>query len=161
RESGPVPIGSGLSNARTYVVDSRLEPVPVRVRGELYIGGGGVGRGYLNDAGLTAERFVPDWLSGQPGARLYMTADPVRWRSDCELEYVGRLDEQVKLRGYRIELGEIETVLLEHAEVKQCAVCLREEEGGDKRLVSYVVKTGEGAVEEEELRAYLRRRLPE
>ncbi|HEX2566602.1 MAG TPA: amino acid adenylation domain-containing protein, partial [Burkholderiales bacterium] len=115
--NGPVPIGSAIANMELHVVE-----------GELYVGGMGVGRGYLNRPELTAERFVPDTFSGRPGARLYRTGDLARWRADGILEYLGRTDHQVKIRGYRIELGEIEAALAAHPEVQSCAVMAREDE---------------------------------
>ncbi len=156
-----IPIGRAIENTRIYVVDERLEPVPAGVNGELYIGGDKLSQGYLNRMELTAERFVPDGLSGESGARLYRTGDLVRWRGDGELDFLGRVDHQVKLRGYRIELGEIESMLLQQGAVKQCAVILREDEAGDKRIVGYVVGSGEGKATGAELREYLRGRLPD
>ena len=159
--AGNVSIGRPLANTRAYVLDARGRPVPAGVPGELYIGGGGVARGYLNRRGLTAEKFVPDPFSGDPGARMYRTGDRVRWRADGTLAFMGRLDGQVKLRGYRIELGEIESELLRHPAVRAAAASLREDAPGDPRLAGYFV-AGEGAaVTADELRAHLRERLPE
>ena len=158
---GGVPLGRPLGNVRVYVLDECGQLCPVGVWGELYVGGAGVSRGYLNRPGLTAERFVPDGYEGG-GGRLYRTGDRVRWNERGELEYQGRLDEQVKVRGYRIEPGEIETVLQEYPGVLQSAVIAREDTAGDKRLVGYVVwSEGEPAGGVKELRSHVQRRLPE
>ncbi|HEX7243606.1 MAG TPA: amino acid adenylation domain-containing protein, partial [Longimicrobiaceae bacterium] len=154
-----VPIGRAVANTRVYVLDGALEPAPVGVAGELYIGGVQVGRGYLGRADLTAERFVPAELGGGVGARLYRTGDRARWRASGEVEYLGRRDFQVKVRGFRIETGEIEAVLREEARVREAVVVAREDAPGEVRLVAYVVARGE--VPEGELRARLRERLPE
>jgi acyl carrier protein len=129
------------------------------VCGELYLGGGGLARGYAKRAGLTAERFIADPFGS--GKRLYRTGDLARWRADGELEYLGRVDHQVKVRGYRIELGEIEAALRGDAGVKDCVVVAREEAPGDKRLVAYVVGEGETAPDSNALRAQLKKSLPE
>ncbi len=152
-------IGRPFPNVRVYVLDEHLQPVPVGVTGELYVGGAGVARGYLNRPELTAERFVPDPFGTEGGQRLYRTGDVVRWQASGELEYLGRADEQVKLRGFRIELGEVEAVLGEHPGVKEAAVVVRKE-GGGVRLVGYVV--GKQSVPTAtELRSHLLERLPE
>ena len=156
-----MPIGHPIANTRLYVLDRRGRPVPAGVAGELYIGGAGVARGYLNRPALTADWFVPDPFSPEPGARLYRTGDAVRRLSDGGLEFIGRLDHQVKVRGYRIELGEIEAALAAHAAVRECVVVAREESAAERRLVAYVV-TREGAnTSVSDLREHLRERLPE
>jgi amino acid adenylation domain-containing protein len=134
-----VPIGRPIANIQIHLLDERLQPVPVGVRGELYIGGVGVGRGYLGRAELTAERFVPDPFSQRPGTRLYRTGDLASYREDGAIEYLGRIDHQVKLRGFRIELGEIETALLEHPAVQESVVDFRTSQAGDQRLLAYIV----------------------
>ncbi|HEU4559961.1 MAG TPA: amino acid adenylation domain-containing protein, partial [Longimicrobium sp.] len=154
---GRPPIGRPVPNTTAYVLDARGEPVPVGVPGELYVGGVGVTRGYLGRPGLTAERFVPDPFSTEGGARLYRTGDRVRWSARGELDFLGRVDEQVKVRGFRIEPGEIEGVLRRAEGVADCAVVARDDIPGEKRLVAYVV----GDVEAGVLREHLLRELPE
>jgi amino acid adenylation domain-containing protein len=157
-----VLIGSPLGNTQVYVLDRHIKPLPVGVAGELYIGGVGVGRGYKGRADLTAERFVPHPFSSEPGARLYRTGDLVRYGAGGEIEYVGRVDHQVKVRGFRIELGEIESVLDTHAAVREVVVIASEQAVGDTRLVAYVVlDQAAEAVSSNELREYLKQRLPE
>ncbi|HEU4556446.1 MAG TPA: amino acid adenylation domain-containing protein, partial [Longimicrobium sp.] len=154
---GVVPIGRPVWNTALYVLDGALKPVPVGTPGELYIGGVQVARGYQGRAGMTAERFVPDPFSAEGGARLYRTGDRARWRADGAIEYLGRLDFQVKVRGFRIELGEIDAALRQAPGVRDCTVIARDDDTGDRRLVAYVV----GDAEAEALRDLLRRTLPE
>ena len=150
-----IPIGSPVANMRLYVLDSRWQPVPIKVAGELYVGGVGVGRGYLNDAINTAAAFIPDSF-GDKGARLYRTGDHARFLPDGNLEFLGRVDSQVKIRGFRIELGEIEALLRQHAQVRECVVLAPENSAGDKQLIAWVV----GGVSGDTLRDYLKERLP-
>lgn len=137
--SDSVPIGRPIANTQTYIVDSRLHPVPIGVWGELLIGGDGLARGYANEAAMTAERFLPNPFGYRPGTRLYKTGDRVRYLADGNIEFQGRLDQQVKIRGSRIELGEVEAVLAEHPAVCEAAVAIHETPAGDVRLVAYIV----------------------
>src|SRR5262249_14272195 len=149
-----VPIGRPIANTKTYILDRELNPAPVGVRGELYIAGEGVARGYWGRPGLTAEKFFPGLVSGAPGDRLYRTGDVCRYLPDGEIEFIGRADDQVKVRGYRVELGEVQAVLSEHRSVKQSVVIARDGERGDKRLLGYVVV--EDGATTDELRGYLK-----
>jgi amino acid adenylation domain-containing protein len=133
-----IPIGRPLANTTIYLLDANLEPVPVGAEGEIYIGGDGVGRGYLRRPELTAQKFIPDPFALLPGSRMYRTGDIARFRSDSHLEFLGRADHQVKIRGHRIELGEIESVLAQHPAVREVVVVVREDTPGDRRLVAYV-----------------------
>ena len=152
-----VPIGRPVSNVQTYVLDDAHQPVPVGVVGELYVGGEGLARGYLNSPAQTAERFVPHPFSLEPGARLYATGDLARYLPGGDLDYLGRRDHQVKVRGYRIELGEIEMALMDHPAVREAAVIVTDE----RRVVAYLTVIGPTPPTTEELRDSLRTRLPE
>ena len=158
----PPPIGRPVANTTAYVLDAGMEPVPVGVPGELYVGGAGVARGYGGRPALTAERFVPDPFGGGAGARLYRTGDRARWLARGELEFLGRVDAQVKIRGFRVEPGEVEAALRAHPAVRDAVAVVREDAPGDRRLVAYV--TAGGAADPPaagELRAWLRERVPE
>ncbi|MQA26066.1 MAG: amino acid adenylation domain-containing protein, partial [Micromonosporaceae bacterium] len=154
------PIGLPVWNTTMYVVDSMLRPVPPGVAGELYVGGAQLARGYLNAPARTAERFVPDPF-GPAGGRLYRTGDLVRWNSDCQLEFLGRVDDQVKVRGHRVEPGEVAGVLAQHPSVASAVVIPRENPAGDVDLVAYVVPAAGAPVEPHALRRHLRQRLPD
>ncbi|MFO0762661.1 MAG: amino acid adenylation domain-containing protein [Byssovorax sp.] len=156
---GAIPIGRPIANSRLYVLDPRHNPVPIGVTGEIYIAGAQVGRGYLNRPELTAERFLPDPFV--PGERMYRSGDLGRHRADGELEYLGRVDHQVKVRGFRIELGEIESVLVQHPDVREAAVLAREDSPGQKRLVAYLAAAPGTSPGDAELREFLGARLPE
>ena len=157
---GPIPIGRPIANTRLYVLDPAGEPAPVGVPGELHIGGVGVARGYLNRPELTAEKFVADRFSSDAAARLYRTGDVVRYRADGALEFLGRIDHQVKVRGFRIELGEIESVLSGHPAVTEAVVVAREDRPGDRYLAAYLRRAGTVPAVPE-LRAFLKERLPD
>ncbi|MDX2093988.1 MAG: amino acid adenylation domain-containing protein, partial [Kofleriaceae bacterium] len=154
-----LPIGRPIGNTQVYVLDAHQQPVPIGVIGELYIGGDGVARGYLNQPALTAERFLADPFRGEPSARMYRTGDLARYLPDGNLEFLGRNDHQVKIRGYRIELGEIEAVVAAHASVREVTVLAREDQPGDKVLVAYVVGR-DGAPDLEALRTHTSASLP-
>lgn len=157
-----VPIGRPIMNTQIYLLDAELEPVPLGFTGEMYIGGDGLTRGYLNNPALTAERFIPDGVSRRAGARLYRTGDVARYLPDGNLEFLGRNDEQVKLRGYRIELREIESVLEQHTGVEQAVVLAREDSPGNQRLVAYVVTSPhDSAPTTDELRDFTADKLPD
>ena len=158
---GPVPIGRPGANTRLYVVDRNLTPVPMGVVGELCVGGVQVARGYLNRPDLTAERFVADPFHDRAGARMYRTGDLARWRRDGSLDFLGRLDDQVKLRGFRIELGEVESALRRHPDVRQAVAAVHDDPPSGPRLVAFVVLHGGPPTSSEELRTFLRGRLPE
>ncbi|HVF90512.1 MAG TPA: amino acid adenylation domain-containing protein, partial [Blastocatellia bacterium] len=155
-----VAIGRPIANTEVYVLDERMEAVPVGVTGEIYIGGAGLARGYIGRAELTAEKFLPHPHAVEGGRRLYRTGDLGRYRRDGAIEFIGREDNQVKIRGYRVELGEVEAALEEQEEVRQAVVVVKEGAGGDKRLVAYVESEG-GREAEAEIRERLRKRVPE
>ncbi len=159
--SGSVPIGRPIANTATYVLDEKLQPVRAGAVGELYIGGDGVARGYLNRSRLTEKRFIPDPFGRDSSARLYRTGDLARFLPCGNLEYLGRVDNQVKIKGYRIELGEIETVLKQHRAVSECAVVASDEPSGEKRLVAYVVADQKDSSTVNALSDFLRTRLPD
>jgi len=156
-----VPLGRPLANTQVYVLDEQLQPLPLGVQGELYIGGAGLARGYLNRPEQTAERFIANPFLSESEARLYKTGDLVRYLPDGNLEFIGRVDHQVKVRGFRIELGEIEAVLSQHPKVEQAVVSVQEDELNDKRLVAYVVPNREQTPNVSDLRNFLREKLPE
>jgi amino acid adenylation domain-containing protein len=152
-----MPIGRPVPNIELYVLSPSLKPLPVGVAGELCVAGVGVGRGYLCNPAKTAEVFVPHPFAKEPGARIYRTGDMAQYLSDGVIRFVGRMDHQVKVRGFRIELGEIESQLLEHPDVHEAVVVVKEDAGGDKRLVAYVA----GGASHETLREFLRERVPD
>ncbi|SFV14419.1 amino acid adenylation domain-containing protein [Pseudoduganella namucuonensis] len=157
----PLPLGRPIANTAIHILDAWLNPVPAGVAGELHIGGPGVGRGYLSRPAMTAEKFIPDPFSGQPGARMYKSGDLARRRADGTIEYLGRIDQQVKIRGFRIEPGEIEAALAALPGVREAAVLAREDVPGDKRLVAYFVAAEGAALDPAALRAALAAALPD
>jgi len=159
--NGAVPIGRPVANTQVYVLDEYLNPLPPGIPGELFIGGIGLARGYLNNPDLTARAFIPHPFSRERGARVYRTGDRARYLPDGNIEFLGRFDDQVKLRGYRIELGEIETVLCEHAEILEAVVIVREHARGAQTLVAYFVSTDANSPASSELRRHLKEKLPE
>jgi amino acid adenylation domain-containing protein len=159
--SAPPPIGRPIDNATVYVLDASLQPVPLGGRGEIYIGGAGIGRAYVNHPELTAERFIPDPFSQRPGARLYRSGDLGRYRRDGQIDFLGRIDHQVKLRGFRIELGEIESALQEHPDVQRVAVTMIADGPAGKRLVAYVESSTTAESLMNPLRSYLKTKLPD
>lgn len=153
----PIPIGRPTANTQLYLLDSYLNPVPVGIVGEIYIGGKGLVRGYLNHVAMTAQSYIPD-LFREPGSRLYRTGDLARYREDGCIDYVGRRDQQVKIRGFRIELGEIESILLQHAAITNVAVIVREDKPDQKHLVAYIVADS-STLEVSEIGVFLKERL--
>ena len=156
-----IPIGRPIANTQVYVLDAQRQLVPIGVPGELYIGGAGLARGYWNRPELTTEKFVLNPFSKDDQERLYRTGDLCRWRADGNLEFLGRLDDQIKLRGFRIEPGEIESVLNEHSDITQATVILRKDRTGDERLVAYYVPKEGKSLDSFVLRIHLRDKLPD
>jgi aspartate racemase len=156
-----IPIGRPIANYQAYILDQHLQPVPIGVPGELYIGGSSVGRGYLNRSELNADKFIRNPFSNDTSARMYKTGDTVRYLPDGNIEFIGRIDFQVKIRGFRIELIEIEGALEQHPAVQQTVVLAREDEPGNKRLVAYLVLKPEQSPTTSELRSFLKQKLPE
>src|SRR5262249_25853815 len=149
-----------IANTQVYVLDHRLQPVPIGVPGELHIGGVGLARGYLNRPALTAEKFIPHPFSAEPGARLYKTGDLVRYLPNGNIEFLGRIDQQVKVHGFRIELGEVEAALAQHFAVRDAVVVAREDTLGDKRLVAYLVPHQNHEASLSDVRRFLHDKLP-
>jgi len=158
---GPITIGRPIANTQVYLLDRHGQPVPVGVVGELHIGGVGVARGYLNREELTREKFVPNPFCHEPGARMYRTGDLGKYRPDGQLEWLGRIDHQVKLRGFRVELGEIESILLGHPAVREAVVVVREDGPGGNRLVAYLTAKDGRSPDVSELRNLVRGKLPD
>ncbi|HXO05828.1 MAG TPA: non-ribosomal peptide synthetase [Candidatus Sulfotelmatobacter sp.] len=156
-----IPIGRPISNARVYILDATLRPVPVGESGEIYTAGDGVARGYLNNPDETAEKFLPDPFAANPGERMYRTGDLARWTEDGNVEFLGRIDNQVKILGHRIEPGEIETVLTMHPGVKHVSVVAQTDENGTKRLIAYYACSSETGPTPRELRQFLQGKLPQ
>ena len=160
-EEGLVPIGKPIANVSTYILDQYFNPVPIGVPGELFVAGVGLARGYLNRPMLTAEKFIPHPFSNRPGARLYRTGDLAQYKPDGQIEYLGRLDHQVKMRGFRIELGEIEAVLSQHPAVQTVVVTDREDKPEEKQLVAYLILHSDKTATVKELRQSLEKKLPQ
>ncbi|WP_216595498.1 polyketide synthase [Myxosarcina sp. GI1] len=156
-----IPIGKAIANTEVYILDEHLQPLPFGEAGELYIGGDGLALGYLNRPELTAERFISHPFSEEPEAKVYKTGDKVRYLKDGNIEFVGRLDNQVKLRGYRIELGEIETTLIQNDVVREAIVICREDNPGNKYLAAYITIAGKSVPNIDKLKEYLYAKLPE
>lgn len=156
-----ISIGCPIANTQIYILDSNLHPVPIGIPGEIYISGEGLGRGYLNQSAITSEKFIPHPFSQKSGRRLYKTGDLAKYLTDGNIEFLGRIDNQVKIRGFRIELGEIETILNQYPEVRETVVIALEDVPGNKRLVAYVVPQPKSTVTVNELRNFLKDKLPE
>jgi amino acid adenylation domain-containing protein len=160
-DQGAVSIGQPIANTQLFILDKVLQPVPIGVAGELHIGGDGLARGYLHRPELTAEKFIPDPFSSNPDARLYKTGDLVRYLPSGDIDFLGRIDHQIKVRGFRIEMGEIEAVLRQHSAVNETVVVVREDTPGDQRLVAYFVPVENSGSNTSNLREFLRAKLPE
>jgi acyl carrier protein len=160
-DAATVPIGGPIAETDIYLLDGEQRLVPIETEGEIYVGGAGVGLGYLNQPELTAEKFVPNPFSPTPGTRLYRTGDVARFRADGEMEFVSRRDDQVKIRGIRIELGEVRSILSQHPDVRQSAVVAVGDHSGGKRLVAYVAPRAAGTVAAADLRSFLKQKLPD
>ncbi|WP_292865633.1 non-ribosomal peptide synthetase [Nostoc sp. LPT] len=158
--SGSIPIGKAIANTQLYILDQYLQPVPMGVPGELHIGGLGLARGYLNQPELTALKFIPNPFSKQKGDRLYKTSDLARYLPSGDIEYIGRIDNQIKIRGFRVELGEIETLISQHPAVRETVVVVSEESVNSKQIVAYVVPQKEQTLAIPELRSFLESKLP-
>ena len=156
-----VPIGRPIANTSIYILDRHLQLVPIGVPGEVHIGGAGVARGYLNHPELTLEKFISNPYSNEPGSRLYKTGDLARYLPDGNIEFLGRIDNQVKIRGFRIELGEVESTLSQYPTVQQCVVTARVDGGSDKHLVAYIVADQQQKPTTDELRRFLKQKLPD
>jgi acyl carrier protein len=154
-------VGRPISNTQIYILDRQFNPTPVGVPGELLIGGAGLARGYLTLPSITAEKFIPDPFSDLPGARLYRTGDLARYLPDGDIEFLGRMDHQLKIRGFRVEPGEIEVVLGQYSGVQEAVVMAQEYAPGDKRLVAYIVSQEDSGLTVTALRGYLKEKLPE
>ena len=159
--SGPVPIGRPIANTRVYVLDRALQPVPVGVPGQMYIAGDSLARGYWNRPDATALSFIPDPFGEVPGGRMYRSGDLARWSAEGHIDYLGRVDHQIKIRGFRVELGEVEAMLRRHPGVRDAAVAAREDVPGDTQLVAYVVPARSPAPPASDLRRFLRQKLPD
>lgn len=160
-EAGSISIGKPIANTQVYILDRHLKPLPIGAPGELHCGGDGLARGYLNQPGLTAEKFIQNPFSSDPQSRLYKTGDLCRFLSDGRIEFLGRIDQQVKIRGFRIELAEIESVLGRHPLVRENVVVVREEEPGEKVLIAYLVAKAPAQPDAAELRLFLKSKLPD
>src|SRR4029079_11770896 len=155
KEQKRATIGRSLPNVQIYILGRDLSPVAIGIRGEIYLGGAGVGRGYIGRPDLTAERFVPDPYSDLPGSRLYKTGDQARYFADGKIDFIGRIDHQVKVRGYRIELGEIEAALAQHPAVSQAAVVLGQRSSSGPQIMAHLVAASSCSIDHGLLRSFL------